>query len=131
MGALGLFAKDGGADGRAGGYGFFVENGALVIRRPDGTAGRVSIPGLATSSAPGSVVGPQGAQGPQGDRGSSGAPGPQGARGETGAPGAQGPQGVQGPPGAAADTRAILARVQRLEKRVATLEAINRRTRKR
>ena len=49
-----------------------------------------------------SLVGADGAQGPQGDpgpAGADGAQGPQGIQGPAGADGAQGPQGIQGPQG--------------------------------
>ena len=44
----------------------------------------------------GSVVGPQGAQGPQGVTGQTGATGPQGSQGLTGSTGPAGPQGATG-----------------------------------
>lgn len=97
--------------------GFWVDKGVLTIKHADGTPAPVVIPGSVMMRG---EAGQQGAQGPQGERGAQGTPGPQGARGEPG------PQGAQGPPGLAgkdadvsaliASNRALLARLQRLEK---------------
>lgn len=69
---------------------FYIEEGNLFIEFMKGDI-IMSVVNL------GSVIGPQG---PQGIQGETGATGPQGPQGETGATGATGPQGPQGETGA-------------------------------
>jgi hypothetical protein len=49
------------------------------------------------------IPGPQGLQGPKGDKGDQGLPGIQGPKGDKGLPGIQGPNGLQGPQGLKGD----------------------------